>query len=114
MPVMEISIVPLGTKTPSVGRYVASCVAILSRRTDIRYELTAMGTIVESEDMGMLMRLAEEMHMSVFSRGVRRVVTTIKIDDRRDKPLSIEGKMKSVRQNMRKTRRKPGKTIKHA
>lgn len=36
------------------------------------------------------------MHESVFDENVSRVVTTIKIDDRRDKPLSIEGKLKSV------------------
>ena len=100
---MEISIVPLGTNTPSVSRYVASCVDILIGRGDIRYELTAMGTIIECENMETLMRIAQEMHARVFSRGVQRVVTTIKIDDRRDKPLSIEGKVKSVRQNMPKT-----------
>ena len=102
MPVMEISVVPLGTKTPSVSRYVASCVDMLSRRTDIRYELTAMGTIVESENLATLMHLAQEMHTSVFSYGIQRVVTTIKIDDRRDKTLSIEGKVKSVKRNMKR------------
>jgi uncharacterized protein (TIGR00106 family) len=102
MPIMEISVVPVGTNTPSVSRYVASCVDILRHRKGIRYELTAMGTIVESEALAPLMRLAEEMHVSVFSRGVQRVVTTIKIDDRRDKAVSIAGKVKSVRRNMKR------------
>lgn len=103
---MEISIVPLGTGTPSVSRHVASCVEILRHRRGIRYELTAMGTIMESDSLSTLMCMAEKMHTSVFSQGVQRVVTTIKIDDRRDKALSIEGKVKSVHQKIKKVRRK--------
>lgn len=114
MPIMEISIVPLGTKSPSVSAYVASCIEVLGRQRNIRYELTAMGTIIEAKRLATLLRVAEEMHDDVFSRGVRRVVTTIKIDDRRDKVPSIEGKVKSVRQKMVKPRRNAEKTVKHA
>jgi uncharacterized protein (TIGR00106 family) len=99
MPIMEISIVPLGTKSPSVGKYVASCVNILKKQRSVKYELTAMGTIIQSASLKSLLRIAEKMHRHVLSKGPKRIVTTIKIDERTDKPLTIQGKIKSV-QNM--------------
>ena len=51
MAMVEVSVVPLGTGTPSVSEYVA---------------------------------------------GAKRVLTTIKIDEREDKPLTIRGKVESV------------------
>jgi len=95
MAIMEISVIPLGTKTPSVSKYVANAVKILEGK-GIKYELTSMGTIVEG-GLEELLDIAREMHMAVFDKEVMRVVTLIKIDDRRDKPLSTESKIKSVR-----------------
>jgi len=100
MAVMEISILPVGTRGPSVSRYVARAIGVLKRTPGIKYELTAMGTIVEG-DLDVIMRLAREMHQSAFDPGARRVVTTIKIDDRRDKELTIEGKVTAVRKKLR-------------
>ncbi|MBN1129611.1 MAG: MTH1187 family thiamine-binding protein [Chitinispirillaceae bacterium] len=73
MPIMEISVVPLGTKTPSVSRHVASCVGILRRKKGIRYVLTAMSTIVEAKRCSTLVRLVEQMHSSVFEHGVQHM-----------------------------------------
>jgi uncharacterized protein YqgV (UPF0045/DUF77 family) len=36
------------------------------------------------------------MHEVPFTMGAKRVSTTINIDDRRDKPQTIEGKVKAV------------------
>ena len=36
------------------------------------------------------------MHEVPFSKGALRVVTTLKIDERRDKVLTMEGKVESV------------------
>jgi uncharacterized protein YqgV (UPF0045/DUF77 family) len=36
------------------------------------------------------------MHEVPFTMGVKRVATTIYIDDRRDKLITIEGKLKAV------------------
>jgi uncharacterized protein (TIGR00106 family) len=102
MPIMEISIIPLGTKSPSVSTYVASCVNVLNRDKKVRYQLTSMGTIVESKNVSALLTIAKKMHNSVFSKEVQRVVTTIKIDDRKDRTLSIEGKVQAVRRKLKK------------
>ena len=79
MAMIEVSIVPVGTETPSVSRYVAGAVRILQDEPDIKYELTAMGTIIEG-DLERLLALAGRMHRSAFEAGVMRVVTTIKVD----------------------------------
>jgi uncharacterized protein (TIGR00106 family) len=96
MAVIEVSVVPLGTKTPSVSSYVARALGILEKAEGIKYELTPMGTIIEG-DLDKILELAKEMHEITFDPEVQRVVTTIKIDDRRDKSLTMEGKITSVR-----------------
>ncbi len=96
MAMIEVSIVPVGTSAPSVSRYVAGAVQILRGEKDIKYELTAMGTIIEG-DLARLLALAGKMHQSAFDAGAMRVVTTIKIDERRDKPSSMSGKVEAVR-----------------
>jgi uncharacterized protein (TIGR00106 family) len=99
MAMIEISVVPLGTGSPSVSEYVARAVGILRNEPGIHYELTPMGTVIEGE-LGQLLALAQRMHGSAFTAGAVRVVTTIKIDDRRDKPLTIEGKLKAVKDKL--------------
>jgi len=99
MAVVEVAVIPMGTKTPSVSKYVARAVKVLESEKNIKYELTSMGTIIEG-DLEKVLSLARKMHESVFGKEVSRVVTVIKIDDRRDKSLSIEGKLKSVKEKL--------------
>ena len=52
MAIAEISVVPLGTKTPSVSRYVARAIKVLEKQKEVKYEITAMGTIIEGDWTG--------------------------------------------------------------
>ena len=101
MAMIEVSVVPLGTVTPSVSKYVAGAVRILQGEKDIKYELTAMGTIIEG-DLARLLDLAEKMHQSAFAAGAMRVVTTIKIDERRDEVATISSKLEAVKRELGK------------
>ena len=96
MPIMEINLIPLGTKTPSVSKYVTAALRVLENERDLKYELTAMGTIIEAESLDLLLSLAKKMHQAVLSENISRVVTTIKIDDRKDKKSSIVEKIRRV------------------
>ena len=100
MPIMEISIVPLGTETSSVSGYVASALKILEKEEGIKFELTSMGTIIEADSLKKLLNIAYKMHQAVFKEGVRRVVTSIKIDERKDKRISMNGKIEAVRSKL--------------
>lgn len=99
MAIVEVSVVPVGTKTPSVSKYVAKAVKILREEKDIKYELTAMGTIIEG-DLERLLSLVSRMHQSAFDAGAMRVVTAVKIDERRDKPSSMTSKVETVKREL--------------
>ncbi len=99
MAIAEISVVPLGTKTPSVSKYVARAVKVLQQEKDVRYETTAMGTILEG-DLDRILAVARKMHEAAFGEGVGRVVTTIKIDDRRDEDRSMQDKLASLEREL--------------
>lgn len=99
MAMIDLSVVPVGTSSPSVSNFVAGAVKILKDEPDITYELTAMNTIIEG-DLTKLLELAHRMHDSAFNAGAKRVVTTIRIDERRDKPLTIDGKIRAVKEKL--------------
>ena len=98
MVMAEVSIVPLGTGTPSVSRYVARAVKIL-RQEAVAYQLTPMGTVIEGE-LDTVLGLVRRMHESGFDEEVQRVLTRITIDDRRDKPSSMDNKVRSVQRRL--------------
>ena len=95
MAIAEVSIVPLGTGSPSISTHVARAIRVLQQEKGVKYELTSMGTIIEG-DLDSILRAVKRMHQATLDEGVLRVVTTIKIDDRRDKPLTPQGKIESV------------------
>ena len=99
MVIIDVNVIPLGTETPSVSKYVAGAIKILKNEKDVKYELTAMGTTIEGE-LPRLLSLAHKMHESAFSAGAKRVVTIIKIDDRRDQVATISSKLEAVNQQL--------------
>ncbi len=94
--VAEISVVPLGTGKASVSEYVAGCMDVLIGNKKIKYRLTSMGTILEGS-LDEVLKVTRAMHEVPFDKGAVRVVTTLKIDDRRDIRLSMKGKVDRVK-----------------
>ena len=93
--VAELAIIPLGTADTGLSRYIAACLEILRNNEDIQYQLTAMGTVMQGP-LSRILEVAQQMHEVPFSMGVSRVFTTLKIDDRRDRPETIERKVEAV------------------
>ena len=79
----ELEIVPIGTESPSLSTLLAE-VARLIDQSGLDYRVGAMGTVVEG-DWDRIMVLAKQCHQAVL-RSTNRVMTTIRIDDRKDKP----------------------------
>ncbi len=98
MAILEVSVVPIGTKDTSLSSYVADCLRILKEHK-VPYELTAMGTNIEG-NLQDLIKLVLRMHQVPFKKGAKRVVTTIKIDDRRDKTGTLAGKKRAVKRKL--------------
>ena len=100
MAILEISIVPIGIPGTSLSAYVADCLQVLKQER-VTFELSAMGTNIEGNPRD-LMRIAMKMHEVPFKKGAPRVLTTMRIDDRRDKKGTLEGKKKAVRRKLKR------------
>lgn len=96
---VELTIIPIGTSGTSLSRYIAAAVSALDK-TGVKYEISGMGTIIESDDPEKLFDAVKMAHEAVFDEGAQRVATSLKIDDRRDKEVSVERKVLSVREKM--------------
>ncbi len=98
MAIMEISVVPVGTGV-SLAKYIAAAIRTLEGEKGIDYETTSMGTIV-SGDVDRLLAIAQKMHQAVLKAGAKRLYTTIKIDDRTDKPITLRSKLDSLEREL--------------
>jgi uncharacterized protein (TIGR00106 family) len=95
MAIAKVSIVPVGTGSPSLSEHVARAVRVLRQEKGLKYELTSMGTIIEG-DVDNILSIVKKMHRAALGEGVMRVVTIIEIDDRLDKPSTMHSKVESV------------------
>ena len=99
MAVLELTVVPIGTKETSVSSYVAACEKILKNYEDLKVVLNPMGTVIQG-DIDQALKAIRACQESVFEQGADRVYSVIKIDDRRDKKASLDQKLKSVMDKM--------------
>lgn len=100
MAIVEVTIVPLGTGSPSVSHYVAQVHKVLEQASEpIKFQLTPMSTIIEGE-LEDLLAVVRRMHEVPFSKGAQRVSTSIRIDDRRDKASTMASKLQSVHEKL--------------
>ena len=79
----ELEIVPIGTNNASLSALSAE-VAKLIDTSGLEYRVGPMGTVVEG-DWDEVIRVARRCHEAML-RASSRVMTTIRIDDRKDKP----------------------------
>jgi uncharacterized protein (TIGR00106 family) len=93
--IAELKVIPLGIQSASLSKYVAAVINVVKQAKGITYQITPMATIVQGP-LSHILELAQEMHEVPFSMGVNRVLTTISIDDRWDKQITMESKVKAV------------------
>jgi uncharacterized protein (TIGR00106 family) len=92
--IADVSVVPIGTNSTSVSRYVRETLRIL-RASGLKHQTGPMGTSIEG-DWDAVFAVIRQMHEICFTLGAGRLVTTIKIDDRRDKVQSMQDKLDRV------------------
>jgi len=98
--IVEINVIPLG-KGVSVSKFLAPALKELDKRK-IKYEITPMCTVFEAESIEEAFDIVKAAHEAVFKASVKRVVTTVKIDDRRDVEKSMEEKVRSLKRAVKK------------
>lgn len=96
----EISIYPMATKTTSASFYIAKAIESIQKIENLRYEINAMGTILESDNIETINSATKQMMETVHNLGIARVEVIIKIDSRKDKHLKMEEKLESIKKQM--------------
>ncbi|QLH08805.1 MTH1187 family thiamine-binding protein [Candidatus Nitrosotenuis sp. DW1] len=92
----EISIYPIGTDSTSVSIYVARAIEAIGDFKDVKYKITPMGTVLESDRIERIFEASKIMTDAVHRMGVKRVEVILKIDSRSDKNQTIDSKVDSV------------------
>ena len=93
--IVEIAVDPIGTGSTSVGDLIKQAISVIARK-GYKYQVCAMGTVVELPSLRDVGPLLEDIHEELVKMGVRRIVSVVRIDDRRDKSESIEYKVSRV------------------
>jgi uncharacterized protein (TIGR00106 family) len=92
--IAQLSVYPIGEGT-SLGRFVKKGVAVIEK-SGYAYEVGGMATTVETPNLDALFELIKRVHQAHVEAGARRIVIDLKVDDRQDKPATIQSKKESV------------------
>jgi uncharacterized protein (TIGR00106 family) len=93
--IVQLAITPLGAGI-SVSNFVTEAYKEI-KESGLKHQLTPMSTIIEADTLKEAMDVIMKAHEAVFTAGADRVVTDIKIDDRRDISRSMEEKVDEVK-----------------
>jgi uncharacterized protein (TIGR00106 family) len=96
MIVAEVSVTVLGEGS-SISRFVQAAVQAL-KKSGLKTLPGPNGTSIEAVSIDEILGAVKAAHMAVVDTGAKRVVTTLKIDDRRDKPATLETKLRAINQ----------------
>ena len=94
MIIAQLSIAPIGKGT-SVSTYVQQVINILEKEV-INYKTNPMATTIETNDLTTLLSIVQKAHEAVVQAGAKRIITELKIDDRKDKNVTMESKLKAL------------------
>ena len=105
----EVSLIPIGSRIASVpddqeetgmSREIAVAFDAISKVEGLKTILTPMGTQIESENLSNIFRAVELAHKAVKDTGIKRIISTIRIDERIDASHTLEDKMESVKKKL--------------
>ncbi|WP_202809363.1 MTH1187 family thiamine-binding protein [Staphylococcus equorum] len=102
MAIVDVVVIPVGTDGPSVSKYIAEIQTKLKEykaQGKIDYQLTPMNTLIEG-DLKDLLEVVQAIHELPFDKGLDRVCTNIRIDDRRDKSRKMNDKVNAVQNHL--------------
>lgn len=95
----QLEIVALGTGSTSMSAHISEAVKAIEK-AGIKYQLTPMGTVMEVSSIEDAFDIMKAAHEAVIKAGVKRVITHLTIDDRRDSPKGLEERIESVRSKL--------------
>jgi uncharacterized protein (TIGR00106 family) len=94
--VAEIAVTPLGTSKTGLSDYIARAVEEV-KKAGLKYQLHPMGTVFEAPDLETACRVMRAAHRAVIEAGAKRVLTTMRVDERIDQPRNMEERVERVK-----------------
>jgi uncharacterized protein (TIGR00106 family) len=96
--IAEIALFPVGTSSASISQMLADSVKIIDK-WGLKYEVTSTGTNVEG-DLDTIFSAVKEMEQVPFNEGADRVVLLVRLDDRRDKNITLDYEEESLKKKL--------------
>jgi uncharacterized protein (TIGR00106 family) len=95
MIVADFAMVPMGSGT-SAAKYIRSVYDVL-REMDVKFVSGPMSTSVETKSFEELFDIIEKANKRLEDMGIKRIITSVNIDYRLDKEITIESKLGAVK-----------------
>jgi uncharacterized protein (TIGR00106 family) len=101
--VAEISIIPLGKNNSydemktSISREIEFAFNAIKKIKEVKVILTAMGTEIEANNIQDVLKSVEIAHQAMKDLGIKRIISTLRIDERLDKTETLEDRVNSVK-----------------
>jgi len=95
MIIAQLSIAPLGEGT-SVSEYVKVVIKSIEN-SGVKNKTNAMATVIETEVIDTLFDVVKDAHNAMVKAGAKRIITELKIDDRRDKNATSKSKLDALK-----------------
>src|SRR5699024_10064996 len=99
---VDVVVIPVSKEVISDSKYIDEIktkIKEFKAQGKIDYQLTTMNTLSE-RDLKDLFEVVQAIHELPFDKGIDRVCTNIRIDDRRDKSRKMNDKLKSVENHL--------------
>ena len=106
--VAEISVIPLGKKyytdtmidSTSISKEVAIAFESIQKIPKVKVTLNAMGTEIEANNIKDILKSIDVAHQALKDIGIKRIISTIRIDERLDKTETLEDRINSVKEKL--------------
>jgi uncharacterized protein (TIGR00106 family) len=107
--VAEISVIPLGKNysnetmiaQTSISKEVAVAFDAIQKIPQVKVTLTAMGTEIEADNIKDVLKSIEIAHQALKDVGIKRIISTIRIDERLDKTETLDDRINSVKEKLK-------------
>jgi uncharacterized protein (TIGR00106 family) len=100
MATADLTVLSLGRAEVSASEYIAEIQRRLAAQDKVGYKMHAMGTSLEGTTADIL-ALVGELHAVPFEKGIPRVYSVLKLDERRDRPdQTLDDKVRSVEERL--------------
>jgi len=108
----EISVIPINSSKrdnentnsdSGMSKYIAKAFDAIRKIEGINVVLTSMGTHIETTDFEKILKAIDATHNSLRREGnVTRIISIIRIDERRDKSATFDDRIRSVQKKLQK------------